>query len=49
MSSIKLIFIFLFSIFTANAYQKPNIVVIMADDMGFSDIGCYGGRFLHPT
>ena len=23
--------------------QKPNILVILNDDMGFSDIGCYGG------
>jgi len=22
---------------------RPNVVVIMTDDMGFSDIGCYGG------
>jgi len=22
----------------------PNITVIMANDMGFSDIGCYGGE-----
>jgi arylsulfatase A-like enzyme len=27
---------------TASAAVKPNIVIIMADDMGFSDIGCYG-------
>ncbi len=23
--------------------RKPNIVLIMADDMGWSDAGCYGG------
>lgn len=26
------------------AAERPNIVLIMADDMGFSDIGCYGGE-----
>lgn len=26
------------------AEKRPNIVVIMTDDMGFSDIGCYGGE-----
>jgi len=25
------------------ATKKPNIVLILNDDMGFSDIGCYGG------
>ncbi len=29
--------------------DKPNIVVIMADDMGFSDIGCYGGEIETPN
>jgi arylsulfatase A-like enzyme len=28
--------------------QRPNIVLIMADDMGFSDIGCYGGEIPTP-
>ncbi len=27
----------------------PNVVLIMADDMGFSDIGCYGGEIETPT
>lgn len=29
--------------------EKPNIVVIMADDMGFSDLGCYGGEIETPN
>jgi len=28
---------------------KPNIVLVMSDDMGFSDIGCYGGEIHTPT
>jgi len=29
--------------------MPPNIVLIMADDMGFSDIGCYGGEVRTPN
>ncbi|WP_338868214.1 arylsulfatase [Spirosoma sp. SC4-14] len=31
------------------APQRPNIVFILADDMGFSDIGCYGSEINTPT
>ena len=29
--------------------KRPNIVLIMVDDMGFSDIGCYGGEIRTPN
>ncbi len=32
----------------ASAGQRPNIVLIMCDDMGFSDLGCYGGEVRTP-
>ena len=29
--------------------DRPNIVLIMADDMGFSDIGCFGSEIKTPA
>ena len=28
--------------------KRPNVLLIMADDMGFSDLGCYGGEIRTP-
>jgi arylsulfatase A-like enzyme len=33
----------------ALAASRPNVVVIMADDMGYSDSGCFGGEILTPN
>jgi arylsulfatase len=29
--------------------KKPNFVIILADDMGYSDLGCYGGEINTPN
>jgi len=33
----------------AETAAKPNILIILADDMGFSDAGCYGGDIETPN
>ena len=29
--------------------KQPNIMIILSDDMGFSDLGCYGSEIQTPN
>jgi arylsulfatase len=47
----RLLLIFLSAAIAVTQVQSapPNLIYILADDMGFSDIGCYGGEIDTPN
>ena len=46
---LRLLLALLVTPLAALAAAHPNVVVILVDDMGFSDIGCYGGEIPTPN
>jgi len=34
---------------TTNTSKRPNILLIVADDLGYTDLGCYGSEILTPN
>ena len=45
----KLFLALLLAAYPLVAAEKPNIIVILADDMGYSDLGCYGSGIDTPN
>lgn len=45
----SLLLFFTAALSLATAAPKPNIIWIMSDDMGYSDIGCYGSEVATPV
>jgi arylsulfatase A-like enzyme len=33
----------------SDSVKRPNVMVILADDLGYSDLGCYGGEIATPN
>jgi arylsulfatase A-like enzyme len=46
---IRLIWLLLLCLTNAQAAEKPNVLIIVADDLGYSDLSCYGSEIPTPN
>ena len=45
----SILILLLWGLLFSHGADQPNIVLILADDMGYSDLGCYGGEIKTPN